>query len=47
MPRGITQSYKRETHLMDIQRSSYRIIAPWGMGLLAQLLAALAPIDTR
>jgi unsaturated rhamnogalacturonyl hydrolase len=44
--RGVTQSNKRETHAMDIQRSNYRIIAPWGMGLLAQLLAALEQIDT-
>lgn len=39
--RGVSQSNKRETHHMDIQRCNHRIIAPWGMGLLAQLLAAL------
>ncbi|EIQ01801.1 endopolygalacturonase [Opitutaceae bacterium TAV1] len=39
--RGTAQSNKRETHHMDIQRSSFRVIAPWGMGLFAQLAAAL------
>ena len=42
--RGVAQSNKRETHHMDIQRSSYRVIAPWGMGMLAQLLAALEQV---
>lgn len=39
--RGVSQSNKKESHAIDIQRIPYRIIAPWGMGLLAQLLAAL------
>ncbi len=39
--RGVSQSNKGETHYMDIQRSPYRVIAPWGMGMFAQLLAAL------
>lgn len=39
---GVAQSNKSETHYMDIQRSRYRVVAPWGMGLLAQLLAALS-----
>ncbi len=39
--RGVAQSNKRETHAMDIQRARYRVIGPWGMGLLAQALAAL------
>lgn len=39
--RGVSQSNKRESHEMDIQRMPYRVIAPWGMGLFAQLLAAL------
>lgn len=38
---GVAQSNKGETHAMDIQRSRHRVIAPWGMGLLAQLAAAL------
>ena len=39
--RGVSQSNKRETHHMDIQRHAFRVIAPWGMGLFAQLAAAL------
>lgn len=39
--RGAAQSNKPETHHMDIQRSRFRVIAPWGMGLFAQLTAAL------
>ncbi len=39
--RGVSQSNKRETHHMDIQRHPFRVIAPWGMGLFAQLAAAL------
>lgn len=39
--RGTAQSNKRETHSMDIQRYPFRVIAPWGMGLYAQLLAAM------
>ncbi len=38
---GVSQSNKSQTHAMDIQRSSYRVIGPWGMGMLAQLCAAL------
>ena len=40
--RGVSQSNKKETHAMDIQRHAFRVIAPWGMGLLAQLAAALS-----
>ncbi|MDA3959455.1 MAG: glycoside hydrolase family 88 protein, partial [Planctomycetota bacterium] len=39
--RGVAQSNKRETHDIDIQRMPYRVIGPWGMGMYAQLLAAL------
>jgi hypothetical protein len=41
--RGTSQSNKRETLSMDIQRARFRVIAPWGMGLFAQLAAALEP----
>ncbi len=40
--RGVSQSNKRETHQMDIQRHPFRVIAPWGMGLFAQLAAAIS-----
>ena len=43
--RGVSQSNKRESHAMDIQRSQFRVIAPWGMGMLAQLMAALKNIE--
>lgn len=39
--KGTSQSNKPESHYMDIQRSNYRVIAPWGMGLFAQLAAAI------
>ncbi|MDF3131008.1 glycoside hydrolase family 88 protein [Kiritimatiellaeota bacterium B1221] len=39
--RGTSQSNKKETHHMDIQRHPFRVIAPWGMGMLAQLAAQL------
>ena len=42
--RGVSQSNKPEAEGIDLQRGPHRVIAPWGMGLLAQLLAALAPI---
>lgn len=45
--KGVSQSNKGVTHAMDIQRSKFRVIAPWGMGMLAQLLAALRSLDTR
>lgn len=38
--RGASQSNKREAEEYDLQRSDYRVIAPWGMGLYAQLIAA-------
>jgi len=41
--RGASQSNKKETHHMDIQRDPFRVVAPWGMGMFAQLLAALEP----
>ncbi len=37
---GASQSNKREAEEYDLQRSDYRVIAPWGMGLFAQLIAA-------
>lgn len=43
---GVAQSNKAVTLEMDIQRSKYRVIGPWGMGLLAQLLAALDTIES-
>ena len=39
--RGASQSNKKEAAARDLQRSQYRVVAPWGMGLFAQLLAAL------
>ncbi len=39
--RGASQSNKREAAEIDLQRSSTRFIAPWGMGLFAQLAASL------
>ncbi len=39
--RGVSQSNKSEAAGLDLQRSTHRVIAPWGMGLLAQLTAAL------
>lgn len=41
--RGVSQSNKKEAAGRDLQRSAYRVIAPWGMGLCGQLLAALHP----
>lgn len=38
---GVAPSNKPEARAMDIQRSRHRIIGPWGMGLMAQLAAAL------
>lgn len=38
---GVSQSNKSQTHAMDIQRHPFRVIAPWGMGLYAQLAAGL------
>lgn len=43
--RGASQSNKSQTHAMDIQRMDYRVIAPWGMGLYAQLLAAIEGVE--
>jgi hypothetical protein len=40
--RGVSQVNKPEAAGMDLQRSTHRVIAPWGMGLFAQLLANLA-----
>ncbi len=45
--RGVSQSNKWETHHMDIQRHPFRVIAPWGMGLFAQLNAALYRLESR
>jgi hypothetical protein len=39
--RGIAPANKKESVQMDIQRLPYRVIGPWGMGLLAQLMASL------
>lgn len=39
--RGVSQSNKPEAEGIDLQRSKFRVIAPWGMGLFAQLAAAL------
>ena len=38
---GVAPSNKGEYAHLDIQRMDYRIIGPWGMGLMAQLHAAL------
>lgn len=38
---GASPSNKREAAAIDVQRSAFRIIGPWGMGLMAQLAAAL------
>lgn len=39
--RGVAPSNKGEAAAVDLQRTNCRIIAPWGMGLFAQLAAAL------
>jgi hypothetical protein len=41
---GASQSNKKEAHQIDLQRSTTRVIAPWGMGLFAQVAAALHAI---
>ncbi|MCC5844598.1 MAG: hypothetical protein JJU05_10140 [Verrucomicrobia bacterium] len=38
---GTSQSNKKESHAMDIQRHPFRVTAPWGQGLFGQLAAAL------
>ena len=38
---GVAPSNKAEYVHLDIQRMDYRIIGPWGMGLMAQLHAAV------
>ncbi|WFB35254.1 glycoside hydrolase family 88 protein [Kiritimatiellota bacterium B12222] len=45
--RGVAVSNKKETADLDIQRIPYRVIGPWGMGLYAQLLAALAFLQAK
>ncbi len=45
--RGASQSNKGETVGIDIQRIRFRVIAPWGMGLFAQLTAALHQLEPR
>ncbi len=43
---GVSQTNKPEALHMDIQRSDFRVIAPWGMGLYAQLAAALQTTES-
>lgn len=44
--RGASPSNKAEAMAADLQRSTCRIVAPWGMGLFAQLAAALTVSPT-
>ncbi|MEX2606507.1 MAG: glycoside hydrolase family 88 protein [Kiritimatiellia bacterium] len=43
--RGTSQSNKKESHGMDIQRHPFRVTAPWGMGLFGQLASALEDLQ--